>query len=258
MRADYHVHTNYSDGSFLEWMVAAAEEAGLEAVGLADHCMLPVDDRARAHRDVAGYNLDLTYERRRRAIEALRDRVDVHILDGVEMDYAPGAEGPIGRFLEEAGFDYAIGSVHTLDGANVHHADAFAGRTSAQRRALVDAYFDDLEGLVRSELFDVAAHVDIVERNPVLRDHATEAHYRQIAAAFVDSATIPELNAGRIDADYGRFHPREAFLEVLEAHDVPLAVGSDAHQPDHLGRRLPQLERAFEARGIEPTDPLGG
>jgi len=35
---DYHVHSNYSDGRFLFQMVRAADEAGLDGVGFADHC----------------------------------------------------------------------------------------------------------------------------------------------------------------------------------------------------------------------------
>lgn len=256
--ADYHVHSNYSDGSFLEWMVRAGAEAGLEAIGIADHCMITAADEALLHRDVAGYNLDQTYERRRTAIDAVADEVGIAVYDAVEMDYFPEEEERIERFLEDAGFDYAIGSVHRVDSVNVHFSDHFDSIGRDRRREIVDEYFDDLEALIRSELFEIAAHPDIIERNEALRGLADESQYRRIARAFVESRTIPELNAGRIDEDYGRFHPNEAFLEVLLEHEVPITVGSDAHEPAAVGRRLDRLREAFEDHVISPADPLDG
>ncbi|MEF8888067.1 MAG: PHP domain-containing protein, partial [Haloarculaceae archaeon] len=112
---DYHVHSNYSDGSFLFRMVAAAEEAGLDGLGVADHCMLPVSERQRRSRNMVGFTLDATHERRRESIESLDERHDLDVYDAVEMDYDPRAEGEITEFLDGAGFDYAVGSVHSVD-----------------------------------------------------------------------------------------------------------------------------------------------
>lgn len=256
--ADYHVHSNYSDGSFLEWMVRAGAEAGLSAIGIADHCMITETADHQLHRDVAGYNLDQTYPRRRRAIEAVADAVGIEVYDAVEVDFFPGEIDRIERFLAEADFAYTIGSVHTIDGVNVHFSEHFAGLDGDRRRELVDAYFDDLETLIRSELFDIAAHPDIIERNEALRGIADESQYRRIAAAFEGSSTIPELNAGRIDAEYGRFHPNEPFLQVLLEHDVPITIGSDSHEPDAIGPRLARLAEAVQAHGIEPASPFDG
>jgi len=59
------------------------------------------------------------------------------------MDYDPDHEAAIADFLAEAGFDYAIGSVHELDGgANVHTRSHFADKPASERRALVDRYFE--------------------------------------------------------------------------------------------------------------------
>lgn len=254
--ADYHTHSTYSDGSFMDWMVDAAAEAGLAGIGISDHCMLSDEPRFRNHRDVAGYNLDITYERRRQAIDALRERREIEIYDAVEMDYVSGEEDRIAAFLEEAAFDYAIGSVHHVAGGNVHFSTRFAEKSRAELADAVDGYFDTLERLIRSELFEIAAHPDIVERNEALRGVANEDHYRQIAAAFADSRTIPEINAGRVTADYGRLHPRDRFLDILIEYDIPMTVGTDAHRPDAIGDRLEHILSAFRDRGIEPVDPL--
>jgi histidinol-phosphatase (PHP family) len=249
---DYHVHSNYSDGRFLPMMVDAAVDAGLDGVGFADHCNVSAREEMTRYRDAFAFNLDLTYERRRSAIETLRERYDLHIFDAVEMDYHPDDETRIREFLDDAGFDYAIGSVHEIDGANVHW-DYFADLDAAGQRAAVDEYVDHVVALAESGLFDVAAHVDIVERNPALRGYAGEDDYHRIAAALEQAGMATEINAGRVHADYGRFHPRDEFYDVLAEYDVPVVLGSDSHRPDEIGERLPTLREQFDEVGRAPA-----
>lgn len=251
MRHDYHVHSTYSDGSFIEFMATAAAEAGLSGIGIADHCIVSDEPSEDRYRREMGFNLDLTYERRRDAIERLRDRVDVRLFDAVELDYEPHDEAAIEAFLEEAAFDYAIGSVHDLEGVNVHVRDYFAEKSEAERRALVDGYFEKLVALADSELFAVAAHPDLVERNPALRGLATREHYDRAAAAFADSRTVPELNAGRVLDEYGTLHPAPEFLDALAERGVAVSVGTDSHQPETIAPRVERLEAELTERGLE-------
>ena len=254
---DYHVHSNYSDGAFLQWMVDAAAEAGLDGVGIADHCNVAPDPDARRHRLAFGFNLDLTYERRREAIEAVRadPALEIDVYDAVEMDYNPDHEGPIAEFLAEAEFDYAIGSVHELDSANVHTRPHFADKPADERRALVDRYFEKLVALIDSELFAIAAHPDLIERNPHLRGFATADHYAAVVEAFRSSRTLPEINAGRLLDDYGEFHPAPAFLDRLVDVGLRVSVGTDSHDPAVIAPRIDEIEAELDRRGLDPVRP---
>jgi histidinol-phosphatase (PHP family) len=252
---DYHAHTNYSDGTFLPGMVRAAEEAGLEGIGFTDHCSISARDEVSRTRNRYGFNLDLTYQRRRDAIEQVRERTAIDVYDAVEMDYDPRDEAAIEAFLEEANFEYTIGSVHAVEGENVQVASNFRGLSESDRDEVVDDYVDRLVALVESELFDVAAHLDLIERTTPLRDRATTAHYDRIARAFADSRTIPEINAGRATREAGIVHPDEELLEALREYDVPVTVGTDSHDPDEIGRRAEFLERYLETHALESVAP---
>ncbi|APX97999.1 PHP domain-containing protein [Natronorubrum daqingense] len=256
---DFHAHTNYSDGEFLERMVRAAESAGLEGIGFTDHCTVSERARPAAERSVYGFNLDLTYERRRRAIETLRERerTSIDIYDGVEMDYDPRDEAAIRDFLETADFEYALGSVHAVDGKNVQVPSHFRGESDAHLNSIVDGYFDALVSLIESELFDVAAHVDLLERTPPLRGRATTDHYDRVARALADSRTVPEINAGRALAEMEVVHPGAAFLEILQEYDVAVTVGSDSHRPHEVGDRADFLEAFLERHDLEVVSPPG-
>lgn len=254
MERDYHAHSNYSDGAFLFFMAKAAADAGLSAIGFADHCNVSARAPQELERNVFGFTLDATYERRRAGIEHLRDRFDLAIYDAVEMDYLPDERDAIAAFLDEADFDYAVGSVHTVDDRNVQSIGPFREMGEAERRTVVDGYYDALVSLVDSELFEIAAHPDLLERTAPLRGFATDDHYRRVAEAFADSRTVPEINAGRVLRDYGEFHPASRFFEVLREHDVEFTLGSDSHRPDEIEPRADELDRFCAETGLEPVE----
>jgi histidinol-phosphatase (PHP family) len=242
---DHHVHTTYSDGFLPEAMVEAAVEAGLDGVGLADHCTVSERASARRYRRRLGFNLDVTHERRRATIADLREEFEIEIADAVEMDYHPDDEAAIREFLDATAFDYALGSVHEVDGTNVHR-DHFAGLSAPDRRAAVETYFDRLVALVDSGLFDVVAHVDVFERNPALRGLATTADYERVADALAGREVVVEVNAGRVDQEYGRLHPAPAFRAVLADAGVTFVPSTDAHGPAELTARVPELRAAVD------------
>jgi histidinol-phosphatase (PHP family) len=259
---DYHVHSNYSDGAFLWGMAEAADDLGLGALGFADHCNVAPRDRLQRRKELFGFNLDATYERRRRAIDALNQRgdFDVRLFDGVEMDYDPADEAAIESFLAEADFEYAVGSVHFVGEADrdLQDGDEFAADDESTRRAVVDDYFDRLVALAESDLFEIAAHADLIERNADLRGFATRSHYERAADAFADSRTVPEINAGHVDREYGGFHPVPEFLDVLRDRDVAFTFGSDSHSPAALRSNVPTLREKFEELDLEPVRILDG
>lgn len=250
---DHHVHSTYSDGSFLSWMVEAAADAGVDGVGIADHCVVTPTEAARTYRREMGFNLDVVHERRRAAIRELDESHEIDVFDAVEVDYHPDHEAAIASFLETAGFDYTVGSVHHLDGVNVHDRDHFADYDESTREQLVDRYFDKLVALVESGLFAVAAHPDLIERNPALRGLAGPEQYERVAAAFCDSRTVPELNAGRADREYGRLHPAPAFVDALADAGAAFALGTDSHDPERIEPRATALSEAVTDRGLEPV-----
>jgi hypothetical protein len=81
VRFDYHTHSNYSDGHFIPGMVRAAEAAGLDGIGFADHCNVTAAGDARQRLDGLGFALDETYPRRRQGIEWARTEGEAYGAD---------------------------------------------------------------------------------------------------------------------------------------------------------------------------------
>lgn len=253
MLHDYHTHTNYSDGDLMHRMLAAAENSKLDAIGIADHCNVSDREIMKEKKHSLGFNLDMTYKRRRKAINRLKDDYDVTVFDAVEIDYHPADEDAIEAFMADAGFDYIVGSVHFIDDVNVHYIEHFEALSEQQRKDAVDQYFDMLVAMIESEIVDIAAHMDVFERNPALRGFATDQHYGAVADALADSKTVPEINAGRLLDEYGQPHPSDPFFEALMEYDIDFTFGTDSHTPEQLANRIPALQQVFEDRGVSPV-----
>ncbi|WP_135303319.1 PHP domain-containing protein [Haloarcula amylovorans] len=248
MEIDGHAHTTFSDGSALDEMIAAAETAGLDGLGLTDHCIVTDDAFSRRAR----YDLVETYERRRETIDAARDVTDLRLYDAAEVSYVEGDESRLAAFLDEADFAYTIGSVHFAGPYDYTSASQYAGADPAERRAAVERYYDAVVALIESELFDVLGHLDLPERLAPLRRYTTRDDYERVAAALSDSRTVPEINAGRVHQSLGRVHPDPAVLDVFRDEGVSFVLGTDSHTPAEMRDRVPVLRDVCERRNFEP------
>ncbi|MFC7136896.1 PHP domain-containing protein [Halobaculum litoreum] len=201
-------------------------------MGFADHCSVTRDDHWVAKRDRYARHFDLTYERRRDAIERLRGEYDLAVHDAVEVDYEPGSEDRIAAFLDEAGFDYALGSVHYVGRHTVFSFEDFSTPGTPAPETVVADYYDAVVALASSELFEIAAHVDVIEAHPQLAGRRTDEQVRRVADAFAASRTVPEVNAKRTTRDgEPDLHPTDDLLRALRDRGVRFTVGTDAHRP---------------------------
>ncbi|AOV95039.1 hypothetical protein AQV86_03890 [Nanohaloarchaea archaeon SG9] len=255
MEFDLHTHTTYSDGSLMHMMASAAEEAGLEEIGFSDHANVSQRKAMKQVKYNNGFNLDMTCERRETAIEKLRERKEITIYSAVEMDYDPRDEKNIRKFLDKKNFDYSLGSVHNLENTNVHIRDYFRNKTKKSRRKLVKKYFEKLEKLIQSEMFDIASHIDVFERNPQFQGFADKEDYEQIAEAFKHSKTIPEINAGRALQGLEEIHPTKEFREILIEKGITFTAGTDSHRPEDIGKLNQHLDKKLKELDITVKRP---
>ena len=253
-RYDLHTHTTYSDGSDLRDMVETAEEAGLEAIGLSDHAVVWDDPFDRSDR----FDFHTTYEQRRSDIQELQSSVDVDVLDGIELNYDPAYEDRIAAFLEEAAFDYVIGSVHYAGDHYIVRRGYFEDADEATKREAVDTYVDWECQLITSELFDIIGHFDLCERMPALSGYLTQDHMNALIDALSHADTAPEINAGKV-WDEGNANDPELLGRARDA-GIAFSLGSDAHAPTAISDRQEYLQEIAAEVSLEvlPYDQIAG
>lgn len=188
-------------------------------------------------------------ERFRRSAESVRDAAarfpELDIRLGVELEYRPEWCPAYERLLDAVPFDFALGSVHIVDGLNIsggREVDAFF-LTRSEREAY-EAYFREVDEMVEWGAFDVVAHFDLIKRYG-------HRHYGSYSASGYRPIIEPilakmarrgigiEINTSGVRQAPGVPYPEPEILEWAREVGVDrLTIGSDSHMPDRFAQGL--------------------
>ena len=152
---DDHVHSHFSiDGhdSVLA-LCQAATENGLAGLAITDHFDTEPSD--------PGYGT-YDFDRLRLAVEQARAVYggELAILVGAEVCFQPAYARRVADFLRACPLDFVLGSAHYARGEFVD--PAYCARHSAAEAYA--RYFEAVEAVVASGLFDSLAHFDLAKR----------------------------------------------------------------------------------------------
>lgn len=244
---DTHMHTplcNHAKGDPEEY-AAAAEARNLKGVIFTCHNPGPngFSPKVRMRPD----QFDEYVAMVERARDAYRGRVDVRL--GLECDYLPDMEDYLADLLHRADFHHVLGSVHPqLPYYRRRYDDGDA-------RAMQHTYFQHLAQAAESGLFDTISHPDLVKnvyseawRIDQILDLIRETLDR-IAAAGV----AMELNTSGVHKRVREMNPNPTMLAEMRARDIPVVVGSDAHEPKRVAADFDQAFTLLEEAGYEHT-----
>ena len=204
IRGDLHMHSTWSDGrNTIADMVSASKQIGYEYVAITDH-----SERAWSSRKLAAEDVP----RQREEIEALRGRMrGIDVLHGIEVDIMHDGSLDFDDELLE-GFDIVLASLHD-----------HAGHDGAR---LTERYLR----AIHNPLVNIITHP--AGRAPAL-SMGYEVDFEQLFAAAAMTGTAMEVDGapGHLDMD-------GALARRAVAAGVTLAVDSDCHRVDALGRQM--------------------
>jgi len=244
MVADYHVHTKASsdaEGSMEEY-VRKAEKKKIEEMGFSDHIFL-------RHLDDYSDFLVTTMPAYVRDFLAFKRKVKMPVKLGVEVDFFPDIIEKTGAFIRKYPFDYVMGSVHVMGEWIVDDpstSDEYSRRDPFQT---YEEYFRLVKQMCECRLFDVIGHPDLIKIFGTRPEEDLTQLYEDTAETIARSKMCAEINAKGLDRPCREIYPAEQFLKILYDHDVPIVFGSDAHEPDDLGRNLEQAVRLAKKVG---------
>ena len=249
-----HTHSTFCDGKQpLEEMIAAAYEAGVRYYGASSHSHTPTgwDIGETLAEDTAEYRAAVLAQR-----AAYEGRMEV--LLGIELDSTSGQ-------LPGA-FDYWIGSVHYLQGADgcYHPIDwdkpkltaclneAFGG----DGLAMAAAYYREVAAMARRKP-TILGHIDLITKLNGEGEFFDENHPRYRAAALealraVDpETTLLEINTGAMSRKH-RTEPYPAPFLLEEWHRMGgrVIITGDVHHKDHMVYGYDQAAEAARAAGF--------
>ena len=260
MLTDYHVHLRpddvdatpaerYLTPANAERYRAAAAERGIEELGVAEHVY-------RVTQALEVWQHELWRHSARDDLDAycafVRDETDLKL--GIEADFIPGREDRMAELLAGRDFDYVVGSIHFVgDGAlDYDRYDIWSAASSPDK--VWRTYFEWLAQAAASGMFDILALPDLVKywgRAQRPWPDRDLRHYYEIAIeAIAASGIAVEVSTAGLRKPVGELYPARDFLEMVIDAGNPIALSSDAHEPDDLGRDYEQALALLEDLGV--------
>lgn len=187
------------------------------------------------------------------AVLAAKDR-GLPVLLGLEVDFFPETIEGVLKLLDPYPWDLLIGSVHWLGGWSLDHPEVVAEYVERGVEAVYQEYFGLETELALSGTVDVLAHVDLAKVFGHRLSETPIDHYRSVVDAAAVSDTAVEVNTSGLNPLTGEIYPAPAFLRMFHDADVPITLGSDAHDPESVGSGFDQAREL--ARSVGYTECL--
>lgn len=252
MFIDYHTHhvrCGHASGE-LEEYVQKGIEIGLKQLGLSDHMpLLHVDPAtyfpgmAMPMDELSGYVEECLYLK-----EKYKHHIDIKV--GLEGDYIEGYEAEIERIVQDYPWDYVIGSIHFLgewDIADFRQLDGWNGRDIDE---VYHQYYDAVQKAARTGFYDYIGHIDVIKRFGKIPAADISQLERETLDIIKKQGMAIELNASGLRMPVKEMFPSRRMLEYCFQHNIPLTVGSDAHQPEWLGQYLDEATALLKEIGF--------
>ncbi len=247
---DYHMHLERGAQtvSYIELFMAKAAGVGIIEIGVTEHLYRFREARNILWDDYVASRSVNTVGSHVSLIERARE-AGIPVKLGIEADYVPGKEREIERVLKMFPLDYAIGSVHWLDGwaFDLNPRD-WEGRSV---EAVYRKYYETLGRAAESGLFDVIGHPGNIayfgHRAPASLLFDLEEEFLSRVARL---PVALEINSGGLIRPAKELFPRPDMARRIAERGIPVTTGSDAHRPEDVGNDFPNLYRQMREWGF--------
>lgn len=243
MRIDLHNHTtfcNHANGTIDEY-IQKAIELGIDIYGFSEHAPMDFDEGYRLKfEDMQKYE-NLVLE----AKEKYKN--DIEILLGYEVDYLPHHMDE--RVLSRK-VDYMIGSVHFINEWGFDNPEFIGGYETRDIDEIWQSYFDAIEDMAKSGLFDVVGHLDLIKIFKFLPNKDIRMISSNALKAIKKSNMTIEINAAGFRKPINEPYPSQNLLEIIYELDIPITFASDAHEIDHIGFKYDEIVKLVKNIGF--------
>jgi len=100
-------------------------------------------------------------------------------------------------------------------------------------------YFNILEQLLASNLFDILGHIDVIKvyGHKPKDDESNQLYnmYDKLLTEVKKSKITVEVNTAGLRKPVKEIYPAPELMDRLALNKIPIILNSDAHQPIHVG-----------------------
>ncbi len=228
MIVDLHNHTklcNHAEGEISQY-IEKAIECGIKYFGFSEHAPMNFDEKYR-----------INFEQMREYEEAVlaakeRYKNKIEILLGYEVDYLIG-------YMDErvlnADVDYLIGSVHFIEEWGFDNPEFIGNYKDQNIDEIWQKYFNAIEEMAQSRLFDIVAHMDLIKIFKFLPSKEAVDIAQNALIAIKKADMSIEINVAGFRKPIGEAYPSLSLLKEANKLNIPITFASDAHKPEQVG-----------------------
>jgi len=231
---DHHMHTplcGHAKGEPSEYAKQAIG-VGLEEIGFSDHAPL-------VSHEAPGITMNINQlPEYYKMIENVQGtyQSELIIKMGIEADFIPGYEDKTKEILDDYPYDYVIGSVHFINQWGFDNPEEREGWDQKDVITVYREYFDLLRRSAQTGLFNIMGHVDLVKKFGHRPSEDIRDEVENTARVFKECGVAVEINTSGLRKPVKEMYPAQWMMEVYQKAGVPLTFGSDAHDPNDVGR----------------------
>ncbi len=260
MRADYHVHTEFSDDSVytMEEVVKDAIRMGLDEICFTDHVDYGVKEdwdskvpmKYRNGEPIANVDYPRYAEEICRMRRQYGDRITIRMgmEFGMQMHTIPQFQALYDRYP----FDFILLSVHQVEDRELWTQSFQSGRTQKEYN---ERYYKELLDLTEHyQNYSVLGHLDLIVRydeNGVYPFEKLRPLVAQLLRTVIENGKGIEVNTSWRRYGLTDLTPSKAILELYrDLGGRILTLGSDSHKPEHLGAYMTETRELLKTMGF--------
>jgi len=257
---DWHTHNSLCKHAVgnIEDYIKKAIELNLNVIGISDHFpydyliselptldQIPYEEYAMPLYDLDRYMLQL---------ETLRAKyIDkINVMFAFEIDYFKHKDYALNKYLKEYidKLDYILGSVHVLFGkAGTFAFDDGRFLNKYKEYSINDEiyieYYNSLQDMIKTPTFDL----DIVTHFDLPKKFDKRAEDKEMVMKKVIETLelvkkhdlMIEINTSGLRKEVKEQYPSEEIIREMYDLDIPILLGSDAHQPKEIAYKFKEI-----------------
>ncbi len=262
---DYHTHSalcHHAVGK-IEDYVKNAINLGLNTIGLCDHFpyeflkkieRIPYGEYAITVEEIESYlNTGESLKQK------YKDKINIRI--GFEIDFFENQEPALNIHLNKikSRLDYILGSIHILnfqDGKGAWGFDDNRFRKDYEFYGpdkVYMLYYQTQQKMLNSKLFDldILGHFDLPKKfNDFPNDMELVFNEAMKTLELVKkNGVVMEINTSGLRKDVKEQYPNEEIIKEMYKLDIPILLGSDAHDPNDVGWEFKSIIKLIKQIG---------
>jgi histidinol-phosphatase (PHP family) len=175
---------------------------------------------------------------------------DIKVLLAYEVDYL---EGYILDEVVTSKVDYLIGSVHFLKNKDAmwgfDNPEFIGVYKSKDIDTIWKEYFQAIEAMAKTGLFDIAGHLDLIKVFKFLPKQDVRLLARDALLAIKKSNMTLEINPAGLRKPINETYPSLQILEMAYEFGINITFGSDAHAVDQVGFKYDEVKSLAQEIG---------